>query len=155
MRSYFAREYDRAEHEFADCLELDPSSAVAHLFLGLTLTEARRHEEALRMLEKAVSLAGSPEAKAGLGYALGRAGRDARARALLEELHAARQERYVSPSLIAQVYAALGDVDAALDWLEQATDARAADVAWLAVRPVFDRLRPESSFNASVARLGL
>jgi len=72
---------------------------------------------------------------------------------VLGNLEALARERYVSSSLMAQVHTGLGDVQSALEWLEHASDARAADLAWLAVRPVFDRLRSEPRFNALVARL--
>jgi hypothetical protein len=62
--------------------------------------------------------------------------------------------RYVSPSLVAQVHEGLGDRGTALEWLETASFARSADLAWLSVRPVFDRLHSEPRFNALVARLG-
>ena len=45
------------------------------------------------------------------------------------------EQRYVSPSLIAQVHAGFGDADLAVEWLERAIEVRAADLAWLAVRP--------------------
>ena len=42
----------------------------------------------------------------------------------------------------------------AFEWLEKAADARAADLAWLPVRPVFDSLRSEPRFPALLERLG-
>ena len=88
-----------------------------------------------------------------IGYAFGRAGHADRARTVLDGLESLAGERYVSASLIAQVHAGLGETQPALEWLEHASEARAADLAWLTVRPVFDRLRSEPRFNALVARL--
>jgi hypothetical protein len=63
--------------------------------------------------------------------------------------------RYVSPSLLAQVHAALGESAQALDWLDRAADCRAADLAWIGVRPVFDSLRGEPRLAALTADVGL
>ena len=153
IRSYFAHDFSSAERELRHCLELDPGSPTARLFLGLTLAELARTEDAIRELETATQVAASPEMTAALAYACARGGRLERATELLDQLLALAEQRYVSPSLIAQVHAGLGSTDAALQWLEQASSVRAVDLAWLAVRPVFDALRPEPRFNALVARI--
>ena len=151
--SYFAHRFEEARRELRDSLELDAGSGTARLFLGLTLAEMGCDEEAIREMETAMHVADSPEMHAALGYAFGRAGHVDRARAVLGSLGTLARGRYVSSSLIAQVHAGLGETQSALEWLEHASDARAADLAWLAVRPVFDRLRSEPRFNALVARL--
>ena len=92
---------------------------------------------------------------AALGYAWSRAGNIDRAREALDALATISVRRYLSPSLIAQIYAGLGDTLSSLDWLEKAGDVHAADLAWLAVRPVFDGLRLEARFRALQERLGL
>ena len=57
------------------------------------------------------------------------------------ELEALAAERYVSPSLVAQIHVGLGDGPTALAWLQKALALRAVDLAWLATRPIFDSLR--------------
>jgi predicted Zn-dependent protease len=92
---------------------------------------------------------------AALAYAFARAGNVDRARQSLVELVALSSDRYVSPSLIAQVHAGLGDAARALDWLERALEARASDLAWLAARPVFGGLRSEPRFQTLISTLGV
>ena len=153
IRSYFAHDFAAAESELRHCLEIDPGSPTARLFLGLTLIERGRADDAILELETATQVAASPEMTAALAYACARAGRVERARGLLEELLALSDQRYVSPSLIAQVHAGFGDADLAVEWLERAGTVRAVDLVWLAVRPVFDVLRPDPRFNALVGRI--
>jgi serine/threonine-protein kinase len=153
IRSYFAHDFERARRELSECLELDSGSGTARLFLGLTLVEMSRHDEAIRELETASQVAASPEMSAALAYACARAGHLERARGLLGQLVLLAEQRYVSPSLIAQVHAGLGDADVAFECLQRASDVRAIDLAWLAVRPVFDELRADPRFNALVARM--
>ncbi len=155
MHNYFARRYEDAEREFRQGFELDAGSVLGRVFLGLTLVEMGRCDDAVRELNVAAQLSNSHEAVAALGYAHARAGRADAAREQLAELRAARDARYVSASLLAQVHAALGETAAALDCLEKASDERAPDLAWLRVRPVFDGLRAEGRFGALTGRVGL
>jgi hypothetical protein len=91
---------------------------------------------------------------AALAYACGRGGRMDRAHEQLARLSALAERRYVSASLLAQAHAGLGDREAALTWLEQARDARAPELAWLGVRPVFDTLRDDPRFAAILREVG-
>lgn len=156
LRSYFAHEYEKAVEELSATLAFESTFAGAHLFLGLTFTELHRFDEALREIDAAIRLSGgSPEMTAARGYVAARAGMAVPAREALDVLAGLSAQRYVSPSLAAQVHTGLGDTAAALTWLEQARDARAADLAWLAVRPVFDPLRREPRFEAVLRSVGL
>jgi hypothetical protein len=56
---------------------------------------------------------------------------------------------------LAEAYAALGEKDLALDWLERAYRLGQAAVALIKVEPILDPLRGEPRFDAMVQRLGL
>ena len=155
LRSYFARRYDDAARELRETFDLDAASVPAHLFLGLTLVEMGQIADALGELEAAARFSRSPEVIAALAYASARGQHADRARALLAELLALSSQRYVSPSLVAQIHSGLGEVALAFDWLERAAEARAADLAWLAVRPVFDAIRSDARFAALRTRVGV
>lgn len=152
---YFARRFHDAERHLRETLALDAASSTVRLFLGLTLAETRRHDEAMRELELARALSPSPEMTAAIGYVAARAGDAPAARRALADLESLARARYVSPSLIAQIHAGLGDTVAALDSLERASEVRALDLAWLAVRPVFDDLRSAPRLRALLVELGL
>lgn len=156
VRAYYAHEFDQAADALSTALRLDSSFGMAHYFQGLTLTEQGRYDDALREMERAAGPSdGSPEMIAAAGYAFARSGNTEGARQRLGELMARATVRYVSPGLIAQVHAGLGESDAAFDWLERAMAARAADLAWLGVRPIFDGMRSDSRMASLIARLGL
>ena len=63
--------------------------------------------------------------------------------------------RTVSASLLAQAGISVCEVTTTLDRLEQAYEQRAADLAWIAVRPPFSTLRSEPRFRALCERMGL
>lgn len=154
--SFFERSYDRAAEELLGVLESDPMFALGHYFLGQVHTERDRHADALAVLRRAVELtAGSAETVAAMGYARARAGDVVAARELAGELDALTDTGYVSGVHLAQVFVGLGETGAALDWLERAVEDRASELAWLAVRPVFDPLRGEPRFTKLLEAVGL
>jgi eukaryotic-like serine/threonine-protein kinase len=156
MTSYFAGRYDVAGRELSKTIDLDHGFGMAHFFLGATYTEQGKHEEALQELETAIRLSGrNPEVLAALGYLHGVSGRVDTAQRVLNELAQLANDRYVSPSRLAQVHIGLGERKQALDQLEAAHAQKAADLAWLAVRPVFASLRAEPRFLALLSDMGL
>jgi tetratricopeptide (TPR) repeat protein len=156
LHAYYARRYEKAVEALVRAIELDDRFAFAQFVLGLAYTEMSEYDGAMKALSAAIALSPtSPEILAGMGYAAARAGHAERARAVLNELLAASERRYVSKSLVAQIHTALNDRDAAFEWLTRAVDDRATDIAWMGVRPVFDTLRSDDRFGALSARIGV
>ncbi len=156
LSAFFARRYEDAVRRFAGSLDLDASFAMGHFFLGQTLTELGRHDEAIAALERADALrGGSPETRASLGHAHARAGHADQAREALGSLEALGQTRYVSPVLLATVRAGLGEAEASLDALERAESVRSAELVWSGVRPAFASLHQAPRFSALCARIGV
>jgi serine/threonine-protein kinase len=154
MKSYFAGQYDQAVRELKKTIDFDSGFGIAHLFLGATYTEQARYSDALEELSIARRLVGqSPEVLAALAYLQGLAGDVTAARKALSELVRVACKRYVSPVRIAQAHVGLGEHDQALDLLEKAYAERAADFAWLTVRPTFASLRGTSRYEALAKRL--
>jgi hypothetical protein len=87
----------------------------------------------------------------GCAYAL--VGRPDDARALLDELLARKAERFVPLKPFILLYSALGDIDRALDALEDAYEQRDPILLAMTAVPLFARLRGQPRFEALVARL--
>jgi serine/threonine protein kinase/tetratricopeptide (TPR) repeat protein len=156
MKCYFAGRYDDAVRELSKTIELDESFGLARFFLGATYTELSKYAEALGELEVAIRLSGrSPESLAALGYLHGVSGHIDSARGVLDELKRLAGQRYVSPARLAQVHVSLGERAEALGRLEEAHAERAADLAWLGVRPVFRSLHAEPRFAALLKQMAL
>ena len=156
MTAYFAEDYNEAVRELLRTIQLDEGFGMARAFLGAAYIEQGRYDDARVELEVALRLLGrTPEILAILGDLHGRAGEVTAARGVLGELQRLSMERYVSPGRVAQVHLGLGERTEALERLEQATAAHAADLAWLAVRPVFASLRGEPRFVTLLKQMGL
>jgi serine/threonine-protein kinase len=153
---YFAGRYDEAVEEYRRALDMDPGFAVSHFFMGQTLSQTGDLRGAVAALSRAVELSGGDsEMMAALAYAYARSGDAAGATALLDQLMARSRERYLSPVLLAEVHAGLGNPDQALAELERGAELRSSDLHWLGVDPVFAGLRGERRFAAVMKRLGL
>jgi eukaryotic-like serine/threonine-protein kinase len=152
---YYERDFDEAIARLGAIVGVDPRFGMAHYFLGCARREAGDDAAALAHLRDAAGLMGeSAEVTAALGVTLARLD-ERRAREALASLEQRTRDGYVSPVLLAQVYTALGEHQRALDALDGARRVRATDLAWIAVRPVFDPLRGESRFARVLEGMGL
>lgn len=132
--------YEEAHERFKKLRERDDRLAFAHYYEGLSALYMGHPDAALTALERARQAGGdSTEVAAASGIAHAVAGRDEEAHALLRQMADART--YASPVRFAQVHAALGETEAALDRLDEAVGARATDLIWMDVFPAFAPLR--------------
>ena len=107
-------------------------------------------------MRRGVELAdGTTRPLALLGMHLARIGQREEARDILNRLLTLAKTRYVSPSSIAAVHAALGEVDPALDALDQAFVARDTRLIFLKDDPRLMSLRQEPRFVALMHKLKL
>jgi len=152
---YYERDFDEAIARLGAIVEGDPLFGMAHYFLGCARREIGDDAAALAHLRDAAGLMGeSAEVTAAFGVTLVRLD-ERRAREALASLEQRATAGYVSPALLAQVHTALGEHERALDALDAARRVRATDLAWIAVRPVFDPLRGESRFARLLDGMGL
>ena len=59
-----------------------------------------------------------------------------------------------SPQVL-RIYAATGDQDRALEWLEKAYEIRDSGLFWLRIMPLYDPLRSTPRFKEMLRRVGL
>jgi TolB-like protein/Tfp pilus assembly protein PilF len=149
----YARRYDQAIGQLVRTLELDPNSAPAHGGLGWAYRCKSLHGSAIPALKKALELWQHPTTLAWLGEAYAAAGYQDEAKKTLEQLNQLSKQRYVTPCAPARVYAALGNKDEALQWLETAYQQRAEWMVLLKVDPCFDDLRPDPRFQDLMRRM--
>lgn len=153
---YMARRNDEAIAQYMRTLALNAGYVQVHTRLGDAYELAGRHEEAIRELTTVVRLTGdSATSRVALAQIYALAGRSADAHRLLDRALLERPERYVSSGAIANVYVALGETDKAFEWLEQSYRERANNVAYLAVEPLYDRIREDPRFQRLVKAVGL
>lgn len=125
--------------------------------LGMALGLQGRHEEAIPILESALTLSGGNIWMIStLCQSHGWAGNAAEARRYHDMLIAAAAAgRYVQPMMMASIYAAIGDLDAAFEWFERAyreRDPLPVINFWPATSP---ELVADPRFDALMKRVGV
>ena len=153
---FHARRYDEAIRELRIVLAVRPDEPVALWDLGFVLIANRQPEEAIPVLEKAVSVSDrSPGVIGVLVRAYAHAGRRTDALRLLAELKRRKQASYIPAGAFVNAYLGFGEYDQAFDWLEHAYKEQSNILQWLKVHPFFDPLRDDPRFAELVRRVGL
>jgi serine/threonine protein kinase/Tfp pilus assembly protein PilF len=134
-----------------------PDFWVCHYFLAVGLEGAGQRQDAILEYQKAVKLSqGDTDPTAGLAHAYAAAGSRAEAEAMLGELLRRSRSSYVSPYMIATIYAGFGDKNKAFDFLEKAYQERSPDIPYFIKADLrIDNLRTDPRFQDLLRRVGL
>ncbi len=163
LYSYYEHNYDDAIAKYKLTLQSDPDFWVARHYLALAYVQKGMHDQAIAELRKLIKAPASgpipdqvieaeTEASASLGFAYGMAGKQAEARAIINQLEALSKRRYVTGLYFANVYAGLKDKDKAIEYLTRALDARHPGLVLIRIEPMFDGLRSDERFKQLIKR---
>lgn len=144
----WSRRYREAEAGYRAVLAADPDYALAHYALGLCQLGEGKADEALASFRKALRGLGPDFVYPSMAQAYAALGRSDDARELLTALLAGASSHYVSPYKIAVTYAALGEQEAAFEWLAHAVANHDDRLVLLGVDPFMDPLRGDPRFEA-------
>jgi TolB-like protein/DNA-binding winged helix-turn-helix (wHTH) protein/Flp pilus assembly protein TadD len=133
-----------------------PNEWVEHYTLGVGYEGTGKLLEAISEYQKAIEISnGDHDATASLAHAFAAIGRRAEAEKILHDFERKSKSGYVSPYMIATIYAGLGDKDKALAFLEKAYKERSLDISWhLKADLRIDNLRSDPRFQDLVRRVG-
>jgi serine/threonine-protein kinase len=152
---YYARRYDEAIREARKSLEMDPTFVIALRVFGLVYEATGKPSESIEAFQKAVDFSGGATAyKAELARILARAGREADARRILEELEQVSKTRYVSPYFVATAHLALGERDRAFEHLDRAYAERSFGLTHMRLDPNLDDVRSDPRYADLERRMG-
>ena len=153
---FHARHYDESIQDLRSVLAVQPENAHALWYLGYALVAKGQPQQAIPVLEKAVSLSDRSPAVIGvLVRAYSHAGRRADALQLIAELKTRSQAGYVPAAAFVNAYLGFGDSDQAFFWLERAYQEKSPIVQFLKVHPHFDPIRNDPRFADLLHRVGL
>lgn len=151
---WMARRYEEAIEQFSKTLEFDPAFAWAHLQLAWAYMGKSDYEPAITNAKKATELLPDSIVLLGmLGEAYAAAGYQDEAHGILNQLQEHSKQQYVTPYVLARIYAALGQKEDSLQWLETSYQTRAAWTALVKIDPQLDGLRSDARFQGLMRRL--
>jgi TolB-like protein/Tfp pilus assembly protein PilF len=134
-------------------MEIDPNYAYFEPALALVYRQQGRLADALDIYLRVAQTSGQPSSGLAITYA--RLGKKDDARRVLEKLLELAKKKYYAGDQIASVYIALGEKDAAFEWLNRAINEHSSAIHRVAFDPDFKDLRSDPRFPALLARIGL
>ncbi len=152
---YYGRQYEQAVEQARKAELVDPEFPRTHFWLGRVYAQMGKYSEAIAEAEHAAPSPDSTLRVTELAYACARAGKIAEARGLLRELQERSKRAYVPAYDLAVVHLALGENEAALEWLQRAYDEHDWGLIVLAVEPRLDPLRSDPRFQGLLRKVGL
>ena len=152
------RDYDRATNEFFRTLELHPTYAAAHEYLGDACEKRGLASEAVTQWTAALNLSGEAEQARILEQTYAASGFEAAVRALAEKQLKQLQKKtargdYVPAWHYLMAYVRLGDNEQAFAWLAKAAGERNWLALQIRVNPILDPLRGDPRFEPLVQKI--
>jgi len=121
---WYCGQYDSMHKQGKKLIELEPNFFGGHWLIGSEFWTKGRYEQAISKYQTAVALGGGQNVLVNLGCLYGIVGERDKAQQVLNELQELSASQYLLPYSIALVYAGLGEVDRAFEWLEKSYEQR-------------------------------
>ncbi len=156
LMHWWRRDYDHAIEQAKLILAVDSNYPTAHVLIGVVRCAERKFDEAVSELRKCVELSNRAPVWLGwLGLGLAQKGDIAEARALLAQLHAAADEKYIPASCFAWIHLGLGELEQAFAWMNRAVDERDPMMTPIRSYPFFDPIQADPRFAALLRKMNL
>jgi TolB-like protein/Tfp pilus assembly protein PilF len=152
---YSAHQYDKAIEQYRRTLDLDANFSQAHFGLADTYDRKGMYKESILELQKGFLTGGDPRSAELIRKAYAQSGYKSAIRAYLNDLISQSTHGYVSPFTIATLFARLGEIDHAFEWLEKAYQVRDADMVDIATEPSFDFIHSDPRYADLLRRVGM
>jgi TolB-like protein/tetratricopeptide (TPR) repeat protein len=149
----FVGEFQRAAEQAERTLVLHPNVVQAFHVLGWAHLERGQLGEAVDSFQRGRAISRDPLTLAYLALALARVGKRADAEALLPELVECVEQGRAPARSVAILYAGLGDLDRAFEWLERAYQEHDPGLLALRVGPMYEPFRRDARFQALLSRM--
>jgi len=154
---YQLRDFDQLVDTSSRGLALNPNEWFEHFYLGVGYEGTGKRLESISEYQKAVELSGGDQdATVALAHAYAGVGRRTETEKILRDFEQKSAKVYVSPYLLATLYATLGDKDAAFKFLEKAYREKSLEISWYLKADLrIDNLRSDPRYQDLLRRVNL
>jgi TolB-like protein/DNA-binding winged helix-turn-helix (wHTH) protein len=149
-----ARRFEAAVQDLQMRAQAQPQDRFIRFFLAMAYWHRGMWKESAEVEEKALLARGDNAGAAAIHRAFESGGPSAVAEWWCERSQAAAGRRYVSPFILASVWARAGKKEETLALLEKAYQEHSAPLVFLQSEPVFDFLHSDERYRAFVKKLG-
>jgi len=153
--NWMAGKNDRARELFTRILEIYPNFARAHLGLALLNAMESRTEEAIKEVDKMISISDEALFREFQAQVYALVGLKEKAREILNRLLSKKFKGYASPMQIGLVYYVLGEKDNGYQWMQEAYEARDANLPMTSKWPTSNVAREDLRFIELLNRMKL
>jgi tetratricopeptide (TPR) repeat protein len=152
-----AGQCDQAIKVYHQVLEIDPNWIPALWGLAACYEQKRMYAEAIAALQKVKAIVGEEihDFDGQLGYLYAVSGQRGEALKRLNKLRELARQKYIFPSVIAAIYAGLGEKDQAFDWLQKGCRDRDENMAQLKATHYWHGLRSDPRYQDLLRCVGL
>jgi TolB-like protein/DNA-binding winged helix-turn-helix (wHTH) protein len=150
-----ARDYDAALNDVRVRLRGLPQDYELHWMLHEIYRRTGREKETVQELEKMLQLSGEEASSASVRRSFENGGYKAVLQWQVNDLKQKSSTRYVTPVLLADLYAQLGRRQESLAFVEEAYRQRAPLLVFIQNNPAFDFLHSDDRYRAIVRGIGL
>ena len=153
---YCARNYDLAIEQARKTLDLSPNAPWLHDNLAGAYVGKGMYEDAFIEIRKALELSGNyPKYKLTLAWAFAMSGKGSEAFKILDEFKEPAKRKFLTAESQAEIHAALGEKQQALEWLEKSYQEHETNFPLIRCYREYDSLRSEPKFQDLLRRMGL
>ena len=152
---YHQRDYDSLVQAAEKSIAEYPNGWQSHYFLAVGYEGLKHPAQAIPEYQRAIELSeADTDTLAGLAHAYATTGRRDEAEKILHKLQARSKTEYISPYMIAVIYAGLGSNDKAFEFLERAYREKSPDLAYFLKADLrIDNLRSHPRFEDLLHRM--
>ena len=152
----WARQQEEARQHLLKTLEFSADHPWALWLLAITYAIDFQYDKGIDLLHDALNVAKDyPPIMAALGWFHAMSGDKRSARKIIATLRDKAKKSYVPPFLFAKMHAALGENDAAFEWLQRAYQERDCSLTWLLNDESVDCIRGDPRFDELLKKVGL
>jgi tetratricopeptide (TPR) repeat protein len=156
---FYANRYDESITQFKEMLDLDPNYLWTHIYLSHNYVMKGMFEEALFHADKVESIGLATDNEGLIVYVAwnyAKSGRQDKAQEILEKLEGLPEESSPDPTVMACIYAGLGQKDKTFDYLNKGYDMRSGGMVYLKiyVRTFYKDLSSDPRYTELLKKMG-
>ena len=151
---HFCRRYDEAIEQIQRTIELHPRFSGAYFDLGVSYSQKGLHPQALEAFGKLREFGGDPVTGLTLAMSYTRMGNPEKAQVYLDELDRLGETRHLAPTPRAILELVRGNLELALDYLDEAYAQHAPALVYVQCEPLFDPIRKHPRYAALIRKIG-
>lgn len=152
---FFNQDFEKAFNYAQEALDLDPNFYSPKIFSAIIKVEQGEVDEAIEIIEKAISAKETQEALTIKGYIFCKKGDFETAHKILKQILKKTNKFIIDNYELGVLYSALGDFDKAFESFEKGLKSNSINLCLIKIDPRINNLKHDKRYNALIKKLNL